>query len=1242
MRHESLRLALCCSLFFLIANGACAPQSLTGSLSYSGKPKDTRPFGKYLYALCTVSGDKGAGKNEEVPGRCERVVAAPTSDVDLKKIAQSIKVSQVCSFDLSQKNCNPPYPLLTDNDLYLRTGSDSGSLVQLSVASGPATLEEVRQVNGVNVARFHVTGPGSIVIHATAPGNDTYLDASPVDVFLQSLPSSDDAKAAGCAVLPTPSPVETTSLDAPSMVNLMGSPTPFVLAAQSPSVIAIYTTRQPLPVGDKSEIATEEGDVYHSLELQIAALTYRRSGSLGNLSAPTPFTVELQIPHYTALGDLATRLGTLNYSQFTLQDVGRDSVRITATATPDCKTWQAFLDDIKRIEWQLVSNPMYLKLFYLSSSDVATAFTSLASAGGSSAAAPAAGASGGGSAAGAPGASGAGSSGGASPSAGSGAAASAPAAAGASGSAPVAGPAGATAASAPAAAASFTISQPTGSVLQLTSDTTACVAAGLATGSPAACGTTPSGGSAATVAGSSSPAGSAPAGGSSSPAGGAPAAPVTPPAAAPLNMASVAVAAGPVEQTPPDLLVFSDANPGDDAQLVERMRILAQLDLPRPEMIISAWVAQNSSSNQEAVAGFSNRVKTLVADYNDEVEAVVIRGWTAVKEMADNDDFYNHAFRRYVSDLFIADTYKAPDPTKTAQQIAQDYLDHSQVPIAEPVEAGYREAHQICEPNKYCLGYTNIFASHQTKPNLTDLLLVLIAAQDPVESTQAAIDAVEGSNEYHLPWPGDMPAPPINKEEDCRNNHCKAIWRVLSLDQPLRKNTEIKDDHREDIACTATDQIGELNALFYYDKLDPESQDSLHPRPRVYLECFRKAAMVLLASDGDSPPPYPVGLLRATLANFLFNYKISQEYPHEFIPYDLTTSANDLNTALNPLMEAFNRDLLAYQAFVRADLDYYAKQLNSITGPCCVKRLFGLDKPSFYNDGLVSVRTISGQQSTVNTTSQSFLNAGAAPQLSALLSSLAVPGGATSPTIPFLSAHPGAVAQSLAAALAQYQTTTAQIGRMLDLTVTPRSLTTASSAEIEVTLSADDSASGPLYTGGGANDPSMNTSRVAQHDVVTRVRIESAKLFEVSSFTATVERSHSRFPLLPPFVEIPYIGTFAGVPIGPAREFHSSTAIMNAFVVPTAADLAYGLRFQHDLLLDSANPEQCSYLKGASGPTIKNPCVYRNIFSTRDLGLAVPPIKEYNREMMNCLETDTSSEGCSNVTFDNAKNIASY
>lgn len=1183
MRSESIRLAFLSSFLLMSAHAAFALQSLTGSLSYVGKPKDDRPFGKFLHALCTVSG--GA------PGRCEVVDQRTTSELKLDPIAQSMSITPVCGFAASS-DCTPPYPLQKGSDFYLRATSDSGNPVILSLFAGPAILRDVQAATGATIARFSVTGAGMIVIHATAAGNDTYLAASPIDIFLQSAATADDIKAAACTLLPAPKPVQSSGLDAPTIVALLGNPTPFVAIAQSPSVIAIYTTRQ-----NPNDL---EKGLYKSLLAQIATLTDRRAGSLGNSPAAKPFTVELRIPHASALGDLATRIATLNFSQFTLQDVGRDSIRITSPAIPDCKTWTAFLGDIRHMEWQLVSEPMNLKLFYLSSSDAAAAFSSLSpgggspSSGGTSGTTGNSGASGGGGSAPAPSGT---ASGGASP-----AAASAGSPSAASGSSAT-------------GTSTFAVSQPTGSIVQLTSDTTACLAAGLAGGNPSVCGPAPSAVSsgAASSSSSSSPTGS------TSPSAPAPAAP------APLAMASVAVAAGIGEQTPPDLLVFSDSNPGDDAQVAERLRILAQLDLPRPEMIISAWVAQDSSTKQETVAGFNNRVKTLVNDYNDAVGAVVLRGWNQIKADATDPNYFNKPFRRYISDLFIADTFKSLDQTESAQEIAQDYLDHSQATIAAPRDADYREKNLICDPHKYCLGYTNVLRDRELRPSLTKLLIALIASQDPVGSANRAIDAVEVS-----PTSADVTL----GREWCRNAHCKVLWDVLSLDHNLSRNDDARKDDVMRPGCTARDQIGTLTALF-------AANDD--PKPRMYLECFRQAVNQLLVASGTNPP-YPAGMLRAALANFLFNYKMSQEFPHEFVAYDLTASANDLNAALSPIIDAFNRDLMSFQAFVRADLSYHADLLNRFTSPCCVKRLFGLDKPSFYNDGLVSVRTISGQQTIVNTTSQSYLDASTAPQLSALLSAFAQPGGsAGTSAIPFLGAHPGAVAQSLAAALAQYQTTTAQIGRALNLTVTPRSLTTASSAELQVTLLADDSASGSaLPTGAGANNPSTNTSRVSQHDVTTRVRVDSVKLFEISSFTAIVERSHSRFPLLPPFVEIPYIGTFAGVPIGPAREFHSSAAIMSAFVVPTAADLAYGLRFQHDLLLDAANTGPCSYLKGVSGPAVKNACVYRYIYSPRDLGVSIPPLREYNREMIQCFEEDTSPDGCSKITFDDANNVASY
>ena len=143
-------------------------------------------------------------------------------------------------------------------------------------------------------------------------------------------------------------------------------------------------------------------------------------------------------------------------------------------------------------------------------------------------------------------------------------------------------------------------------------------------------------------------------------------------------MASVAVAMAAGEQTPPDLLVFSDTNPGDDAQVQERLRIIAQLDLPRPEMIINAWVMQDSSASPQAMGAFSNMVKGLVADYDREFEDLVLSGWESVKAQSVKPGYFNEPFRSYIADRFVADTFQESKPGKTAQELSQAFLDNSQ------------------------------------------------------------------------------------------------------------------------------------------------------------------------------------------------------------------------------------------------------------------------------------------------------------------------------------------------------------------------------------------------------------------------------------------------------------------------------------------------------------------------------------------------------------------------------------
>ena len=48
---------------------------------------------------------------------------------------------------------------------------------------------------------------------------------------------------------------------------------------------------------------------------------------------------------------------------------------------------------------------------------------------------------------------------------------------------------------------------------------------------------------------------------------------------------------------------------------------------------------------------------------------------------------------------------------------------------------------------------------------------------------------------------------------------------------------------------------------------------------------------------------------------------MSQAYPHEFVAYDLSMTADTFNTAISPLVEAFLRDLRVFEDYLRVRID---------------------------------------------------------------------------------------------------------------------------------------------------------------------------------------------------------------------------------------------------------------------------------------------------------------------------------
>ena len=620
-----------------------------------------------------------------------------------------------------------------------------------------------------------------------------------------------------------------------------------------------------------------------------------------------------------------------------------------------------------------------------------------------------------------------------------------------------------------------------------------------------------------------------------------------------------------------DLLVFG----GDDSKITEAKRVLAMLDLPRPEMIINAWVLQASTTDAEEIGRFDDIARRLVAQNNDALQQGIGRGWGAMHQSISqsNSQFFDEEFYRYLVYRYVGDVGGGSAISRRSVPGSGGAEYRSDDPS--------REKLGICAADKYCLGYTSLFSP--LRPRLTDLLLAIIAARQPVAVTEAAVNAVEGG------YVG------------CVGKQCEELRARLRIElKPdatgcglsgcsSRKSKNIDgtppgtSDSDTPVAAAPTDDKGakedaeEKSAANYAKRWSECGKRDLErlvnsagadfltrgAPPHLQLECFRSTVERLFGdpatpTSDSSKTSDAQALGRAALADFLFNYKMSQEYPHEFSPYELTQSADSLNTSLAPFIDAFTRDVAAFQ-------DY----LNNVVSMAVDCKPCG--KATFTNSGLVSVRTVSMNPAEFSSTTQSFMDASTFPDLATLASNILgnQPGGGTGNNAPkaagVLDNLSFNQAQVIMGALKSYQSSEAQIGRAIDLKVTPRALSGASSAEMDITLNADDSGTPSRYT--GTTSQNLNLSRVATHDTTTHVRVDSLQLFEVSAVSAHLTLSKPPFPLILPGVELPYVGSLVGWPRKPAEEYHSSIAIMSAIVVPTAADLANGLEFVYDRLI---------------------------------------------------------------------------
>ena len=305
--------------------------------------------------------------------------------------------------------------------------------------------------------------------------------------------------------------------------------------------------------------------------------------------------------------------------------------------------------------------------------------------------------------------------------------------------------------------------------------------------------------------------------------------------------------------------------------------------------------------------------------------------------------------------------------------------------------------------------------------------------------------------------------------------------------------------------------------------------------------CFRQQ----LAQSLSKWPDGHLAELRKALADFLFQYKMAHYYPRDFVPWNQGASAQALDSSLEPLIVAFNRDLAVY---LRHCQDRIEREKDK--------------KVDFSSSGIVTARVISGNPAKVETLTQNFFPMPPTLSVRDTLKQLTQKDfNAPSVLTDNLS---GNAAQLVTAAILAEQRTTAKVGRSLTLDFTANTLAGASGSEMNVTLDSSEGGNPTLLNANESATSEHNLNRVAKHSISTKVRIDSQKLFEISSFAAALQHGRS-IPLIPPFIEFPYLGNLARLRLAPGTVFHRSFAVVSAVIVPTAADLANRIEFSEDL-----------------------------------------------------------------------------
>jgi hypothetical protein len=364
------------------------------------------------------------------------------------------------------------------------------------------------------------------------------------------------------------------------------------------------------------------------------------------------------------------------------------------------------------------------------------------------------------------------------------------------------------------------------------------------------------------------------------------------------------------------------------------------------------------------------------------------------------------------------------------------------------------------------------------------------------------------------------------------------------------------------LAAVRDDRVQEMvNASL--DSMDETACKSARQETDQARLCFKELRRALL----EIAQPRNLRQFRVALLDFLFQYKLSNVYPTSFAPYWLQHSAQALDSLLNLLVTALDRDLDRY---IEQTLSKAANDATRAQG-----RRVGVA-----NNGEVQVRTISGDQVYLGANVSNYFDITKPALLSDVLSNWAAASTSSTTSNLFNTLNPTqGLALSALATLASPPQLVANINAQTTLMVTPISLDTASSAELNINLALSEPSSAISALGGPATSSFVRqdlANTVANANVQTTVQVDSMKLFQVSSLSMDITHAQSAVPV--PVVGWVYDSIFGTVPWmndhllaiqrQPKTIQNRAVVVVRAVVVPTAMDLGLSIPFRSEQISD--------------------------------------------------------------------------